>query len=182
MTRTAGEPNLALAKKLNIAAWIITAIVMSFVVMMRRIHLDFGFDVTILPPVYSSLNALVAVLLIVGLVMIKRKNRKAHQLSMTSAMIISALFLVMYVIYHMGAEETLYCKEGGIRIVYFVLLISHIVLAAVILPLVLFTYIRAWTGQLQRHRKMAKWVFPIWLYVAITGPVIYLMLLPCYGN
>jgi len=94
-------------------------------------------------------------------------------------MCLSGLFLVSYVIYHLTTPETSYCHEGDIRLVYFFILITHVFLATIILPLVLFTFIRAYTGQIFLHRKLARWAFPIWLYVAFTGPVAYLMLRSC---
>ncbi len=174
-------PNLALAKKLNRWAWILSGIVFLLVVGMRQPKkIDLGIDFSFLPAVYSTLNGIVAILLIIALVAIKRGNAKAHRKFTTSAMIGSVLFLLGYVVYHITTPETLYCGVGAIRYVYFFLLITHIVLAAVILPFILFTFIRAYTNQFDKHRKMAKWVFPLWLYVAITGPVLYMFLSPCY--
>ncbi len=172
--------NLPLAKKLNKGATIVSVIVVLLVVMMRKIKLDVGIDFTFLPPFYSALNALVAFVLILALSAIKKKNVAAHRRYMTVALGLSALFLLCYVLYHITTPETKYCGEGNIRYLYFFLLITHIVLAALLLPFILFTYIRAYTGQIMLHRKMARWVFPLWLYVAVTGPVIYFMLRPCY--
>ena len=93
---------------------------------------------------------------------------------------LSLLFLLSYVAYHTTTEETKYCAEGAIRYVYFFLLITHVVLAGIIFPFILFTFVRAVTGQFDRHKKLAKYVYPLWLYVAITGPVLFLMLMPCY--
>ena len=119
-------------------------------------------------------------LLIIALVLIKQKKIIAHRNVMFTAMITSALFLVSYVLYHFTTPETLFCKEGPIRIIYFILLISHVFLAAIIFPFILFTLIRGFTYQIEKHKKMARWVFPIWLYVAVTGPILYLMLRSCY--
>lgn len=172
--------NLGLAKKLNTGATIVSIVVVLLVVMMRKIKLDVGIDFSFLPPFYSALNALVAFVLILALRSIKKKEVAAHRRYMTVALGLSALFLLCYVVYHITTPETNYCKEGSIRYVYFFLLITHIILAALLLPFILFTYIRAYTGQIMLHRKMARWVFPLWLYVAVTGPVIYFMLRPCY--
>ena len=172
--------NLPLAKKLNKGATIVSVIVVLMVVMMRKIKLDIGIDFTFLPPFYSTLNALVAFVLILALSAIKKKNIAAHRRYMTIALGLSALFLLCYVLYHITTPETKYCGVGNIRYLYFFLLITHIILAALLLPFILFTYIRAYTGQIMLHRKMARWVFPLWLYVAVTGPVIYIMLRPCY--
>ncbi len=175
------KPNLELAKKLNKYAWAISIVVFLLVLSMRRIKIDTAIDFSGLPAFYSTLNGLVAVLLIFSLLAIKRGNARLHKKLNMLALLGSALFLLMYVIYHTTTPETLYCGVGPIRYVYFFFLISHIILAALILPFILFTFIRAYTHQYARHKKMARWVYPLWLYVAVTGPVLYLMLSPCYG-
>jgi len=174
-------PNIELAKKLNKAAWVVSGAVFLLVVSMRRIKIDTDIDFGFLPPFHATLNALAAVFLIAALLAIKRGNASLHRKLMTVALGMSALFLLSYVTYHITTPETLYCGVGSIRYLYFFLLITHIILAAVILPFILFTYIRAYTHQFELHKKMARWVFPLWLYVAITGPVLYLMLSPCYS-
>ncbi len=174
------EPNLTLEKKLNIAAWVITIVVLLLVGLMRRVKLDLGMDFSFLPPVYSTLNFITAIILIVAFIQVKKKNIEAHRKLMFAAIFTSFLFLLGYVLYHFTTEETRYGGEGAIRTIYFFLLITHVVLAAIIFPLILFTFIRAYTNQIEKHRKMARWVFPIWLYVALTGPIIYLMLMPYY--
>jgi putative membrane protein len=174
------SPNLELEKKLNRVAWVVTAAVLSLVVMMRRIHLETAIDFTFLPALYSTLNALTAVVLIAGLYFIRQKQFEKHRFAMTFAMASSLLFLLGYVLYHITTPETKFGGEGSIRYVYFFLLITHVVLAAVIFPFILFTFIRAFTNQFDRHRKMAKWVYWIWLYVALTGPVLYFMIKPYY--
>ena len=173
-------PDLQLEKKLNKWAWIISGVVFIIVLSMRRIKLDTEIDMSFLPPFYSTLNGLVAVFLISALLAIKRGRASLHRKLTTSALILSVLFLASYVLYHITTPETSYCGTGPIRYIYFFMLITHIVLAAGILPFILFTYIRAYTNQFDRHKKMAKWVFPFWLYVALTGPVLYIMLSPCY--
>ncbi len=175
-------PHLKLAKKLKIAIWVITAAVLFLVVLMRevKIPLPEGVSFTFLPPVYSTINAVAAILLVTALVMIKRGNVSAHQLSINGAMICSFVFLVCYVLYHFTTEETRFGGEGLIKKVYLVLLISHIVLAAASLPFILLTWSYAVTNQFDKHRRMAKLVFPVWLYVAVTGPICYLMLRPYY--
>jgi len=178
--REATKSDLILAKKLNLVAYIVSIVVIALVMLMRRVKIDLGVDFSFLPAVHSSLNAVAAVLLVMALVFVKQKKIEAHKKTMFAAVIASALFLLSYVLYHFTTPETNYCGEGSIRIVYFVLLISHIILAGVILPFILFTLIRGYTNQIEKHRKMAKWVFPLWLYVAVTGPVLYLMLRPCY--
>ena len=173
-------PYIALEKKLNRAAWATTVVVLLLVTFMHRIHFETGIDFSFLPAVYSALNALTAVILLVGLYFIKNKQREKHEKAMTLAMVSSLLFLLGYVLYHVTNADTRFLGEGWIRPVYFFLLITHIVLAAVIFPFILFTYIRAFTGQFDRHKRMAKWVYWFWLYVAVTGPVLYLMIKPYY--
>jgi len=178
---TLGKPqNLALARKLYPVAAVLTVAVLLLVGAMRRIKLDIGVELGFLPPVHAVLNTIVAVLLVVALIAIKRRNVKAHQQAISAAMVCSAMFLLCYVAYHFTTPETKFGGEGTLRTVYFVLLISHIILAAVSFPLILFTWIFGFTGQYGRHRKLAKITFPMWLYVAVTGPICYLMLRPYY--
>jgi putative membrane protein len=134
-----------------------------------------------LPPIYAGINALTALLLLVALWAIKTKNVKLHERVMKICIALSLSFLVMYVAYHMTSDSTPYGGQGVIRIVYFTLLVSHILLSIIIIPLVLHTYLRAYLKQYQSHRKLARITFPIWLYVAITGVVVYLMISPYYA-
>lgn len=169
-------------KRLNRAAWLFSIVVFVVVLSMRRIKIDVDRDLSFLPMVYSTLNFITFCLLLVGYYLIRfKKNIEWHQRFMTYSAILSAFFLFLYVLYHITNPETPYCKVGTIRIIYLFLLITHIVFAALILPFILFTYIRAFTRQFERHRSMARWVFPVWLYVAITGPILFLMLWPCYS-
>ncbi len=133
-----------------------------------------------LPPIYASINGLTAVLLIVAVWAIKNGKRQLHQNIMTTCIGLSLLFLLMYIAYHMTAESTAYGGEGGLRYVYFLILVSHIVLSIAIIPLVLKTYTFAYLKKFESHKKWAKITFPIWLYVAITGVVVYLMISPYY--
>lgn len=144
---------------------------------------DFGFDVTplsFLPPIYATVNGITAVLLVVAVLAIKNGNRKRHELLMKMAIGCSVVFLVMYVAYHMTAESTKYGGEGILKFVYFFILITHIVLSIAIIPLVLITYVRALASKFDKHKKIAKITFPIWLYVAVTGVIVYLMISPYY--
>lgn len=175
-------PNLKLAKTLKIITWVVTVVVLGLVAAMREIHLPLpeGVSLDFLPAVHATLNTIVAICLIAALVMIKRKKVVAHQRLINVAMICSALFLICYVAYHTTSGETRYGGTGISKTIYLVLLISHIVLAAVSLPFILYTYIYGFTNQFAKHRRITKWVFPIWLYVAVTGPICYLMLRPYY--
>lgn len=172
---------LAKERKLNKLAWLASITVFFLVVLMRRYKIDVTFDFSFLPAIYSLLNVVTFFLLLAGLYFIRiARNRQLHQLVMQIAIVCSALFLILYVLYHFTTPETRYCGQGSMRYIYFFILITHIILAAIILPFILFTYIRALTQQFERHRKMARWVWPLWLYVAATGPLIYIMLRPCY--
>lgn len=174
--------DLKLARRLKVVTWIVTVLVVGLVAAMRKIHLPLpeGVSLDFLPAVHATLNTIVAICLIAALVMIKLKNVVAHQRLINLAMACSGLFLLCYVAYHITSGETSYGGTGISRTVYLALLISHIVLAAVSLPFILYTYLYAFTNQFDKHRQMTRWVFPMWLYVAITGPVCYLMLRPYY--
>ncbi len=165
---------------MNRVAWAVTAVVLFLVSTMHRFKVETDIDFTFLPAAYSSLNAVTAVILLLGLYFIKNKQAERHQKAMTAAMLTSALFLLGYVVYHLTNQDTKFGGVGTIRYVYFFLLITHIILAAAIFPFVLFTFIRAFTNQLDRHKKMARWVYWAWLYVAVTGPVLFLMIRPYY--
>lgn len=174
------QGNIELGRKLDRFAYVITVAVLFLVGLMRRTKIDVGIDFSFLPAVSAVLNSLVAISLLMALVYIKKKNINRHKLMVNVAMLLSFLFLLTYVIYHFTTHETTFCKEGFIRSVYYFVLISHIILAGVSLPFILLTWIRGFTNQVDKHRKMAKWVWPIWFYVAITGPLTYLLLSPCY--
>ena len=172
--------NTALAKKLNIWATIVSIVVLALVAGMRQIpRLDLGIDFSFLPAIYSIMNLVAATFLIAGLYFIRQKNIAQHRKMMTIALTSSFLFLLMYVLYHITTPEIKYCGVGTIRSVYFILLITHVVLAAVSFPFILFTFIRGFTMQVEKHKRMARWVYWVWLYVSISGPVVYLMLRPC---
>jgi len=174
--------NEVLARRLKALAWVLSAIVLALVGAMQRIRLPLpdGWDTSLLPPIHATINALAAVVLLAALVFIKRGEVARHRAAMMAAMGLSVLFLLSYVAYHLTNDPTRYGGEGPLRTVYFVLLISHIVLAAVSFPFILFTFIAAWTNRFAAHRRLARWVWPMWFYVAVTGPVCYLMLRPYY--
>ena len=160
---------------------------------------DFGIEVeplSFLPPIYASINGLTALLLVMGVMAIKNGNKKVHERFMTMAIACSVVFLVMYVAYHMTADSTVYgdidgnkildttekANAGSIRFVYLFILLSHIALSIAIIPLVLITYVRALAARFDKHKKIAKITFPLWLYVAVTGVIVYLMISPYYAN
>jgi putative membrane protein len=185
-----------LAKRMNIATWVISAAVLLLVGAMRRpeFKIQTEIDFSFLPPFHSTLNALAAVALIFALYFIKQKNITAHRNSIFAALTFSALFLLSYVVYHFTSTEVRFgdanfdgvvsaaelSAVGTQRTFYLILLASHVALAGLILPFILITFTRAITQQFDRHKKMARWVYPLWLYVAITGPICYLMLRPFY--
>lgn len=135
-----------------------------------------------LPFINACINSAVSLLLVIGYLIIKgTKNKKWHQFFMLSSFVLSACFLVSYVLYHMVMPHTEYCRVGVIKIIYLTLLLTHIVLAAVILPLILYTIYFSTMGKIDRHKRIARWTFPLWLYVSISGVAVYLLISPCYG-
>lgn len=142
--------------------------------------LDLGAWTKVLPHVNAVINSLTSILLISALIAIKNKNIGLHQTFMRFAFILGACFLVFYVIYHLTNPSTKFLGEGGIRYVYFFILISHILLSLIVLPFVLRAMFFAWTQQFEEHKKVAKIAFPIWLYVSITGVLAYWLISPYY--
>jgi putative membrane protein len=176
------KENAELRKKLDIAAYIISVAVIAIVILMRpadRFAVDF--DTSWMPAFNASINSLAGVFLVAAIYFIKRKNIKAHRTMIFAAMICSFFFLLTYVGYHFTTDETKFCKEGIIRPIYFFILITHIILAGTSLPFILLTFNRGFTFSVDKHKRMARIVYPVWLYVVITGPVVYFMLRPCYG-
>lgn len=168
--------------------WIVTlsiiipvAVAVLFGVNLRKLGYDVA-PLTFLPPIYASINGITAVLLVVAVSAIKRGNRKLHENLIKICMGCSIAFLLMYVAYHMTSESTSYGGEGAIRNVYFFILISHILLSIIIIPFVLFTFVRGIAGAYERHKKLARITYPMWLYVAVTGVVVYLMISPYYSS
>lgn len=144
---------------------------------------ELGFDVkplTFLPPIYATLNGFTAILLLIAFWAIKNKNIVLHENLMTTAIGCSVAFLVMYVAYHMTSDSTKFGGEGIIKYIYYFILITHILLSIVIIPFVLITYVRAIYNDFEKHKKIAKITFPIWLYVAVTGVLVYILISPYY--
>lgn len=135
-----------------------------------------------LPPIYASINGITAILLIFALISIKQKNIILHENLMKSAIALSVIFLGMYVAYHMTSDPTPYGGDGFSYYIYFFILITHIILSIGIIPMVLITYVRAISKLFKDHKKIARITFPIWLYIAVTGVIIYLMISPYYAN
>ena len=139
-----------------------------------------GTDLRILPRIYSTINFITAIVLVFALIAIKQKKIIRHRALVLTALSFSVLFLVLYVIYHSNVESVKYGGQGLIRYVYFFFLITHIFLSVVIVPLVLITLNRALKSDFERHRKLARWTWPIWFYVAISGVIVYFMISPYY--
>ena len=133
-----------------------------------------------LPPIYATINAITALLLVLALVAIKAKKIQIHQRLMQSCIVLSLVFLVMYIAYHMTTDPTPFGGEGYMKTLYFFILISHIILSIALIPLVLISYVRAFQKEFPAHKKISKITFPIWLYVASTGVIVYLMIAPYY--
>lgn len=178
------ENQNALEQKYNKWIWVLSIAIPLAVAALFGINLKrLGFDVeplTFLPPIYATINGLTAVVLVVAVLMIKKGNRLAHERLMKLAIALSVCFLVLYIGYHMTSESTKYGGEGVVKLVYYFILISHIILSVAVIPLVLITYVKALSKRFDKHKKIAKITFPLWLYVAITGVVVYLMISPYY--
>ncbi|MGY0426289.1 MAG: DUF420 domain-containing protein [Polaribacter sp.] len=143
-----------------------------------------GFNVeplSFLPPIYATINGITAVLLIAAIIAIKNGNRKLHEQLNTAAMLCSTSFLLMYIAYHITSDTTKFGGEGAIKYLYYFILITHIILSIIVIPFVLTTYMRAKLGNFSAHKKIAKRTFPLWLYVAVTGVIVYLMISPYYA-
>jgi putative membrane protein len=185
----------ALAKRLRVTVWIVSAVVLLLVALMRspyKIPISWETErwIRLLPETMASINVLVAALLLGGLWAIVRKNHRAHQRLMTAALVLSGLFLLCYVAYHFTMFETKFgdsdgnrvideeekAQWGNIRLVYLVILFSHIAAAAISFPMILMTFVHSWTRNFEKHRKLARKTFPLWFYVAVTGPLCYWML------
>ena len=133
-----------------------------------------------LPPIYATINAFTALILVVAYVAIRQKKIKLHESLMKIAISLSLVFLLMYVAYHMTSDPTPFGGEGAVKYIYYFILISHIILSIGIIPMVLITYVRAITKRFADHKKISVITFPIWFYIAVTGVVVYLMIAPYY--
>lgn len=171
------EENKEPYKKLIIALSVIIPLAVAVLLSTPKIQ---GFDLTFLPPIYATLNGLTAIFLVSAVIAIKNGNRNVHERLVKICILLSSAFLVLYIAYHITSEETKFGGIGPIRYLYFFILITHILLSVVVIPFVLFTYVRALSGNFERHRALAKFTFPLWLYVAVTGVIVYLMISPYY--
>ena len=169
-------------RKASIRIWIFSAVIFLAIATMGAVHLevDPGFNVHIFAKINAIINSMVTLLLIAALVAVKQRKLQLHKRLMLVAMVLSVLFLLSYVCHHLFAGDTKYGGEGPLRYVYFFILITHIFLAAIIMPFVLFTAYRALIAEFPEHKKLARITWPIWLYVSITGVVVYLFISPYY--
>ena len=183
--------------KAKIIIWVVSIVVFCAVALLAKfkLNIDLGFNVHVFAAFNAVINSIVAILLIAGLVTVKQKKYALHKKIMLSAIILSVLFLVSYICHHLLAGDTRFgdinhdgilsdqekSAVGSLRIIYYVILITHIPLAAIILPFILFTAYRALIGEYEKHKKLTRITWPVWLYVAITGVVVYLMISPYYN-
>ena len=169
-------------KLANVLIIVFSIVVFVAVVFLSRIKvdLDLPFDVHIFAKVNAIINSAVSFLLLVGLLAVKRSRYALHKKVMMTAMVLSFLFLVSYICHHLLSDSTSFGGEGAIKIVYYIILISHILLAAIILPFILFTSYRALVAEWAGHKKLARITWPIWFYVSVTGVIVYLMISPYY--
>ena len=167
------------------AAWligIVSFVVFAAVVALGKVKLDveLGFDTHLFARINAVINSIVSVLLLAGFIAVRQKKYTVHKRIMLTAMVLSALFLISYICHHLFTGDTKFGGEGAVRYVYFFILITHILLAAVILPFILFTAYRALISEWPQHKKMARITWPIWFYVAVTGVIVYLLISPYY--
>jgi putative membrane protein len=179
------KPDLKLKQKYNRWIVVLSIVIPLVVAILFGVNLrELGFDVkplTFLPPIYATLNGFTALLLLIAFWAIKNKKIVLHENLMTTAIGCSVAFLVMYVAYHMTSDSTKFGGDGAIKYIYYFILITHILLSIVIIPFVLITYVRAITNDFEKHKKIAKFTFPLWLYVAVTGVLVYIMISPYYA-
>ncbi|WP_156306300.1 DUF420 domain-containing protein [Sphingobacterium endophyticum] len=173
-------------KKYKGIIWALSIIIPLAVAALFGINLPkMGYDVqplSFLPPIYATINGLTAICLVIAVSAIKRGNVKLHENLIKLCMVFSSAFLIMYVAYHMTSESTSFGGEGTIRYVYFFILVTHIILSIIIIPFVLFTFVRGIAGAYERHKKLARITYPMWLYVAVTGVIVYIMISPYYTH
>lgn len=168
------KEKVAIVRKIIIAVAIVVPLVVAALFKVKITGIDLGF----LPRIYAGLNALTAFFLILALLAVKRKNIVQHRFFIRICLLLSILFLLLYIAYHMTSDSTSY--GGKYPATYYFILISHILLSIAVIPIVLLTYLFAWEGNYERHKKWNKFAFPIWLYVAVTGVIVYLMIAPYY--
>ena len=166
--------------KYNVWIWILSIAIPIAVAVLFTVKIPGVERLGFLPPIYATINAFTAILLVAAVYQVRKGNRKAHERLMKTAIGCSVLFLLMYVAYHMTSDSTVYGGEGVIKYVYYFVLITHILLSIIVIPFVLITFVRALSGEFYKHRKIARITYPLWLYVAVSGVIVYLMISPYY--
>lgn len=167
-------------KKYNKLIVILSVVIPLVVAALFGIKIPNVEPLTFLPPIYASINGLTAIILIIAFIAIKKKNIVLHENLMTTAIMCSVVFLLMYIAYHMTSDSTKFGGEGVLKYIYYSILITHIILSIVVIPFVLITYVRAITQNFEKHKKIARITFPLWLYVAVSGVLVYIMISPYY--
>lgn len=181
-------------KKLKRIAIIISIVLPLAVALLFGVKIE-GIDLGFLPTIYATINAATAIVLVLAYLAIKKKKKKLHQDFINTAVILSVSFLLMYVLYHATSDSTIYgdINSNGIledsesvllgnwKYIYYPILISHIILSIIITPFVCFTYLRGWLGDYEGHKKLTRITFPLWMYVAVTGVIVYIMISPYYS-
>ncbi|MDC0637768.1 MAG: DUF420 domain-containing protein [Flavobacteriaceae bacterium] len=171
----------ALHTRYKFVIWSLSIVIPVVVVILFQVRIPDVAPLMFLPPIYATINGITALLLLLAVRQIRSGNRAAHERLMKVAILCSIAFLLMYVAYHMTSDPTPYGGEGFVKGLYYFILISHILLSVTVIPLVLFTYHYAAIAAFDKHKKLAKITFPIWLYVAVTGVIVYLMIAPYYA-
>lgn len=168
------------SKKYTLWIWVLSITIPLLVLVLFRVKIPGVARLWYLPPIYATINGITAIVLMVSVYQIKKGNRKLHERLMKTAIGMSVLFLTLYMTYHITSDSTPYGGEGFLRYVYYFILLTHILLSVVVIPFVLVTYFRALSGQFYKHRKIARITFPLWLYVALSGVMVYLLISPYY--
>jgi putative membrane protein len=177
--------------------WIVTAIVLVVVIVLKLVPPPTTVPpfLYVLPHLIGGINAICAVLLVISLIFIRRKNIQAHKITNVITFILSSIFLIFYILFHLYVKDTLFgdtdhngilsaaeaTNVGAIRYVYYVILLTHILLAIIVLPLILVSFFRGFNMQIEKHRKIVRFAYPVWLYVAVSGVLVYLMIAPYYN-
>lgn len=167
-------------KKYNKLIIVLSVVIPIAVAVLFGVRIPNVEPLSFLPPIYATINGLTALILVIALIAIKNKKIVLHKKLMTTAILCSVVFLVMYVAYHMTSDSTKFGGEGVVSYIYYFILVSHILLSIIVIPFVLITYVRAITNNIEKHKKIAKITFPLWLYVAVSGVIVYIMISPYY--
>ncbi len=171
--------NIQSSKKYNTLIIILSIAIPLVVASLFKVKIDIDLPF-FLPPIYATINAITGLLLLIAVWAIKNNKRVLHERLMKTAIVCSIIFLALYLLYHMTSDATKFGGIGTIKYIYLFILFTHILLSVIVIPFVLITYVRAITSDFEKHKKIAKFTFPLWLYVTISGVVVYLMISPYY--